>query len=464
MYTLKGFALFGAQIDNQDGVVATIGELSPLSKTFSKELKFYRNGQDPSTTLVSFTSKLDGAHVEPDGVFAQNVLSVLNWIYAQAVGGEFSSAISRFEQLFLNRWGSTVELQSTGPMVQSGSLWCPESITFSFRGGDENTVRIWFSDTAFNGQFDETELSVILPLIPVDQFFDTYYNVLEKVNAIKQSVTFQRIEDAKAGIPETLVTGPEFYWTDPTDRTRRIPVTFPVIIWGLAGNNYDTIKQAIVDEIMKSTDKTRDEWAVIFPDLFTSTEFILVPGFRFMAIPNMLLETGLYSPVMDFAQSVEIAKKVVKGDDYTQAYIDESCQGVPTTYKNIPLTVVGSPNNRDGITRFSQQFTDYLSIAPGTPDYARMSLRTQKFILQLITMLIAAEQMTPNTSVPNGLTRLVREGVVYVSKSYENVQYHVVTRYSLNDPANGFDNLLVGGTGDILTNQEGDLLVNNQGG
>lgn len=460
MYTLKGFAMISSLVDNTPGVIAPIGELSPISKTYAKEKTIFRAAGSGGCTLMVFTSTQDGQYAEPDGVFATNVLAPLNWINAEAQAGSFNSSVSGFEQQFLNRWGSTIQLTGTGQMVRTGSAWFPEYIEFSFTGGEPNTSRVWFADEAFKSQYDDFEIVVMKPLNNWDLFHDTYLNVKERVDAITLTQTLEKYETLRNDYPETYFLNNEFFWVDKVNRTLMVEVDFPVLIYGAAGNNVDTIKNAIIEEILANSAYNREEWAVIFPDLFTSTEFVMVPLWNNFAIPNMVLSNGVHSPVVDRAEAIETLLKVVKGLDYDAQYIEGAWQVVPTTYRSLSMAVIGSPNNRGGITKFNRQFVDYLAVSSTHPDFQRISQRTQRFIMMLVELLIAAESLTPSSSVPRGVTRLTRDGVVYASQSFENVQYHVVTQYSLNDVSLGFDNYLVGGSGSFIFGTEGQL-VNN---
>lgn len=461
MYSLKGFMHVGAFVDNTAAVVAKVGELHPIGWTYAKEKTEHVSSSNPTLTLITFTSNRDNVRVQPNEVTCQDILTIMAWVYSEALAGSFSRDSEEFERLFINRWGSTAELNSTGTMTQDrGNIWVPEFIDISLRDEEEeNRLKVWWTSDAFRNQYDDYEIEVLLPLDPPDKFFGEYAAVKALIDAVSLTKVLEQAATGANEYPYTYLVNNEFFWTDPTLATRRIKTNFPVLIWGIAGNNIDTIKEKIIEKILANTTHSREDWAAIFPDLFTATEVIIVPMQMNYAIPNKVLVQGLYSSVTDIVQAVEVAQAVVKGEGYSDEYVQTAIQIVANTYKAMNLLAVCGPNNRDGLSKFNKIFPDYIAVSSTHGDFLRMSAYTRQFILQLNAMLLYAEEMTPDSSVPLQHTRLVRDGVVYLARSYDNIQILIVTKYSLNDPAI-LANILVDGNGNPLTDGT-QALVNN---
>jgi len=369
--------------------------------------------------------------------------------------------VAFFQTQLINRFGDQLELKSSGPMVRDGSLWCPEYIDIALTGTnvEENQVKVWFASDAFLNQFDDYEILVVPPLEPVDTFHDTYANVKAKVALIKWPDILERVEAKKNGRPETKIRADAFDWVDKNNRTLKVSTDWTTIIYGAAGDNIDNVKNAIVDYIMANTVHTREEWAVIFPDLFTATEFIITPMWNNYSVPNSGVQAGRYSSITEINDAIATVLKTVKGTGYTQAHIQSVLAILGYTYKGINLAVVGGPDNRDGVNKIKAQFKDYMGIASTHGDYLLMSPTTRGWLDMLARMMIIAETMTPDTSVPQGFTRMAREGVYYVVRTYEKVQYLVVTKYSLNDPAIGFTAMLVTGEAEPLVSFDSATLT-----
>ena len=77
--------------------------------------------------------------------------------------------------------------------------------------------------------------------------------------------------------------------------------------------------------------------------------------------------------------------------------------------------------------------------------------------MMLTRMLIAAESLTEFSDVPAGLTRMKRDGVLYVVTNYKKIQWLVVAK-SQFEVIN-----VVAPNPSMLTNSEGDSLTNNSG-
>jgi len=431
MFTLKGFALIGALADNATGVVAPLGELSPQGFTSAREKTHHVSPAAPNIKLVTFTSQVDGTHTPPDPTLINTLLPIIDWIYLQGASGKFNSSITAFQQLLLAQYGGVISLNGSGDMIRSGTLYLPAYVDLQIVAAGENTLKFWFSNDAFLSQYDDSETLCLSPLEPVDTFFNGYSVIKPLIDALTWPDMLTRAEVLKAGFPETKLRADTFDWVDPVDRTVKIPVDFTTVIYGAAGDNIDNIKLELVEFLLGKSTHTREEWAVIFPDLFTSTEFIVTPMYNDYAIPNSDVTNGLYSSTTLIADAIALANKSCIGTGYTKAHIDSVLSVSGCTYKAIQLVIVGGPNNRDGINKFKDQWVDYIAVESTHVDFKRMSQATRAFILMLFDMLRYAESMTPNTSVPVGYTRMTREGVVYLVKSYLKVQYLVVTKYSV---------------------------------
>jgi hypothetical protein len=65
-----------------------------------------------------------------------------------------------------------------------------------------------------------------------------------------------------------------------------------------------------------------------------------------------------------------------------------------------------------------------------SPDFARLSTKTQGWMLMLVNLLTVAETMTQYSIVPPSYSRTIRSGIVYAIKEYAGMQYLLVARNS----------------------------------
>lgn len=462
-YSLKGFFSFGALTDNDERAVAPLGELSVRSQTFSRDRELFTTGVAGSNstaitaTIFSSRSTADGP-VDTPLTIGDMLASMGAWMWNEAGNGSFTSNPEIFRQALLAEYGTRIYDLNVGTMIQQGTIWLPESVTFYVFEEQPQTmqamvadgrvdpspgylskarVKMWLANAAFATQYDEYSFEFLAPVDTLDDFFKTRGQVEELVAKRTDEEVFLKLQQLADGDPYTLAKSIMFEFRDPTDPTYRLPTNWRFLIWGAAGDNIDAIKERLIEWILDNSEHTREEWAEIFPDIFTSTEFILIPVYNPMAIPNKTLEPGMYSPVVEVARANPLARKFSIGTAYTDAHVDRVNTVVPTSYKTLSLLAVGGPQNRDGVNKFFDQWTDYLAIATSNLDFDRMDPVTQGFIGKLHMLMKIAEEMTEFSDIPAGFTRLKRQKtdgtvVMYVVASYENVQYLVVSKYSFN--------------------------------
>lgn len=431
MYLMKGFAVNGALYNNSFQTTSPVGELSPLSQSFAKERTYYTSASYPSLTLEVFTSRKDGEYVEPNGTLANDVLGVLGWVYAEAGAGNLPPNTTDFSNYFKVRYGTEVELTDVGRMIEYRASWYPEFIEISLRDrAEDNLARIWFVNDSFEKQYDEYEANVTLPVIPIDLLMGDARQVERLLAEATTEVILDRAKLENYGHPYTVLRPDTYDWVDKTNPNVKFPVTFARSVWGIAGDNIDSSKEDTIDKILSESNFSREDWANTIPDLFRPTEFIISPMWDRYSIPNTTLTQGLYSSNVGLTQLTTMALKGTKGPGYTDNYIRYNATALFTTYKNLTCAVVGHHENRDGKSRLEDYFPDYLVTDPLSPEFKRMSPTTREFVQMLITMLIACETLNPNSSVELGYNRVWRDGVLYLSKTFNRVQYLVAAKYN----------------------------------
>lgn len=437
MYIMKAFGLIAPLIDNTRAVVAPVGELSPHAMTYAREKEYLSSAAAPGHTLVVFSNKLDGADVQMDPVLADRLLAVNKWIYETALSGQFDSTTESFRVRFIQRWGGDYSLWAQGSMVESlANVWVPGYVDFREEADDTKRYRVWFATEQFEQQYDEYQIEVVPPLDDLDVFFMGRVAVLNALKEVTYDQSIEKIQAIKEGYPESFVRGDMYEWYDPLapqDITKRIPTYWTVVIYGIAGVNVDATKEAIRDYILENSTHTKDEWAERFPEIFTSTEFIFVPQWDTYAIPNRALEAGMYSSTANLTKIMQDLKTFVRGEFYTDEFIESVGEVFGAAHRAITVGVSGGPKNRDGIVSLSMRYPDYINVDTTSVDFQRMAPSTRKFVLTLGEMLATAESMTPDSTLPVKFTRLVRDGVLYLSHTLDRFQLLVLSKHSYTD-------------------------------
>lgn len=432
MYTLKGFIGIQALANNTPDQVATIGELSTKARTYSKDTGTYNNALYADVDLISFYSVDDVSGViEVPTTYSSKSLEVSQWMYGQAEAAAFTAVSSDcLAAVQANFLGDITDI-TVGAMVEySAGKLLPEWIQFSVEpiATTPNVIKIWFSDAAFKTQYDEFEIVVVPMVDNVDSYIDTFLNVKAVLDAEDYTTRMQRMQTAIGNYPPTILKSVEYNWIDQVDPNLNLTSPWGILIYGVAGDNVDSIKAAIAAAVLAASVNNAATWELYIPDLFKSTEFVVIPMWQNYSIPNQTLLAGLFSPTVDYNDILTIANAGCVGYDPT--HISNNIQSSVAYYRSTSFLAIGGIDNRDGIIKFKDQFSDYFVVPTTSVDFSRMSVDTQNWIILLTEMLAVAAEMTTYSDLPAGMSRLFRGSVMYLVANYQDIQYLVLSRQS----------------------------------
>lgn len=446
MYSSKSFSNIGQWMSNVPGQNAPIGEVSAYGMTFSKEVGVYTDPNTPGYALYNFKSATDGQGgglVTMDGVVVNASIALIKFLVTTVTS---QSGQIYADQLLetLATWGaqhgvSNISIGAVNPYDNVGGqtqVWCPDWIKFKCDAlvdpsnqplDNENTI--WLSVTAFESQYDEYQIVVVPPIDNLDLFFGTGASVIAMVQAITTTEIIDRMAAARGGFPETIPRSDPYTYYDPLNSNNHIDVQWPVLIYGPGGNNVDAIKQVLQDYILAHSTHPRADWIKIFPDIFKRTEFMMIPAWQNYAIPNRTQAAGIYSPVGKLTAMNLYIKQVVSG--YPTNHVDAHAEMMGHPYRSLAMMTVGGPENRNALYEILQVFPDYIDVSSTSIEFNRMSPETQGWCLMIAQMIIIAETMGQYTTLPQGMTKLMRDNVLYLVKTYQNIQYLVATKASV---------------------------------
>lgn len=438
MYNLKAFMVYAPLADNAIDVIAPLGELSTHCATFSKEKGQYISTDYKDAKLISFASY----DVATNGtkslvkVPVSHQMAALNlgqWIYAKAIASEIRDDRDALQVALNTAFGGLFNDLTFGELVNDGVRWMPEWITYTLTGQPENRVRIWFADDSLRRQYDEYELAFVAPIEKLDDFFRDPNEVKALVDAYRLETALAKGDTVKNRKPETLMLNRVYKYYAQKAPYISLDANWLIIVWGPTGNNPDIIKQELAKWILANSQHTEEEWMDIFPDIFTSTEFIATPFWDNIAIEQKAILSGVYSPTMLLSDIRAKSLKTIKGKNYTVAHIDQNLVVSGFQYSSLNVSICGGPYNRNGIKRFDDQWSDYINVPYDSLDVGRMKLATQNWLAFFVSMLIQAEKATLFSDLPLGMSRVTRDGIVYIASTYEDILYLVVTKYSMLD-------------------------------
>jgi hypothetical protein len=280
---------------------------------------------------------------------------------------------------------------------------------------------IWLSDAAFQSQYDQYSIVPVVPVDNLDDFFKAPATVVTELSSLTYSQIISRIKTAKGTNPESAIEVYEFDYINPQTGQVGAQTFWGTLVYGLAGDNIDAVKAALINYILANSSHTREEWTAILPSLFKTTEFLILPRWDKYAIPNLSIKAGLYSCIADPAETTTFAQAQVPF--YDQAWIQSNINIVPYPYKNLSLTIINGPNNIDGAKKLTDLFPDYLCVGTSSTDFARMTMNTQQWATELERLLIAAETATKYSTLNSEFRKIWRNGKLYISMVYNNVDF-----------------------------------------
>ena len=431
MLQFKGFVEIGALPSNSPNVVAPVGELSANSRTFAKDIKVF-SGPNFDVTVLGFSCKNSNGVIDVPSFIEGRCVEIAEWVASRQKNLGDNESVVDFKLAIEAHFVQSCKEFIIGDMVVAGNgKSYPGFVTFGCSDyfADEATITLYFADEVFRQMYDEYVIDVIAPTTPLDRFFGNYTDVVADLATVTMLDTLDRIQVARSIYPETILTAEEYFYINPNNPLNKTKTTWTFLIYGPRGNDPDAIKYALIDYISRNSSRNTAAWQTIFPDIFRSTEFIIVPHWKNVAIQEMQLTAGIYSPMVRMSEQLAAMKSLLP--EIMADHITNKLSFMGHPYKSLGLSVVSNHENREGKWFITDVFPDLICVSSTSYDFNRMSAVTRSFLEKLADMIYRAESATKDTLLPSGYRTTTRNGVVYITMTYQNVRYLVATRKSL---------------------------------
>lgn len=437
MNTLNAFVEIPSIANNAIDKVAIFGELSVKASTYTKDIRnFVDKTAYPNIELTTFAI-LDETSTpvpNPSEDLTNTALSVSNFLYTQYSNNAIPLPTSK--ATLVNAVASefsNVRNVRIGDILESGipGKRLIDYIRYDITIDSEVwRVTLWFSDAKFRLQYPLYDIVVIPPLGDISRLIDTPATVIEALSSITIDYTINRMAAITNEHSATTVYTHTVRWHDPAGTSARADTKWTVVIYGGAGNDLDLIKDAIRRYISDNSNNTK--WPIIFPDLYSENEFLLMPLWGMLATPTDSYDDGLYSSLVN-ANDIDIQASRLIPPSFmgvvNLATLKEKYLGImASTYRGIMIMNMGNPNNVGANVIFKDMYPDYMAVSSDRPDFARMSSKTQEFVLQLLTTLEIARNYTLNSTLPSGYSKATKANREYIGFDYEGFTYYVLTR------------------------------------
>lgn len=433
MLNIKGFVGVRHYADNQPKATARIGELSPIGKTVSRDIKVHTTAERPEVAFNLFSSRLatDVSYVEPTEQQIKTILDVALWVVDQGelkiAGPDVPSYIANLDRQF-GALGGTFYI---GELVEYNDGFYPTFVTLEL---SDWTFRLWFADREFVNQYDEFAIEVVPPVAVVDDLMQGYNQVKPLLEESTDTAMLNKTAKIEEDDPATLTKGMEYVWYDPSGvEGLNLRCGFGVVIYGTGGNTVDNIRNAIVDFILTRSQYDRNAWAKVLPELFSPNEMMFVPDWSRVVDSYDPLDDDIYSVTARPKDLENLAVQYTPG--LPETHIRDHTESVPTLWRSITTVAIPSkPLSGAEPIPFSKLWKDYMLVPSDTPDFHRMSNETRQFVQIFHLLLTHASTWNEYSVLPPELSKTIRDDKVFVTATLSGWMYHVLVRDSFNLP------------------------------
>lgn len=426
MKVIQGFVTSSSKISNLPGQVSDFMEISPMALTYSKNRAEYLSTSEiPRKTLHVFFTKdsITGTSFVLSEDKAERVFTAIKHVEDYFASQALNFSSSRFTAYVLAYCADFMQSFKHGNIFNS---ILPEWVSWVENDADATEVRIWLRNEAFESQFANYEITVIPPVQDLNDFFGQYASFSSVLKARTIHDFIEDVQVAKGEYPETYVRSLTMKFhnrnTAGTAAAQTTDFTWGFLIYGSAGDNIDTIKDALAEYLLSNTAHTEEEWKVILPEVFERTEFLLYPRWDLISVENSTSLSSLYRSAINLSEmtSYMLAHMV---PDWTPAAAQSLIEVLPFDYKAITAGVLPGISNNETTKSLAELFPDYLPLSTSELDFNRMSIKTRNWVVLVVNAIVVAETASEYSSIQAPYRRVKRNDEIFVSFLYENINY-----------------------------------------
>lgn len=428
---IRGFVTCDSFIDNNNGVIAPIYELSDMGMTYSRQKQQYVSTIDSTFSLFVFKE------IENDGLTQSEINNIINIVkefalYCTTVQlTEAQDRIITFTANYnaANSSQPVSDLKYT-TLIQTENLTAPGYISFTVSGIN---CSIWLNDAAFRGYYPDYEIQIVYP-------FSNFNAIVANVSAMVEAITNfslvqfnTRIEQAKGTYPTTYVKMLNIPYRIPGTQIQK-DCYFAFNQYGAQGN-YDYVLKLKLYEALLALGLTSEYVENIFPSILKINEFFITPRWDRFAIPTQIGQNGILTQITRaYGDTFDLTTYVKVYPDVD--YLRNNSYNVPYDYNNIMLTVSNGYYTEEAEKDFKTYYGDIITVTSTHPDFGRMSTKSQQFMTLLENMLEIADSETSvkmfNKMLANNdyvFNMITRQGVWYLSIFFDKHQIYVIPKF-----------------------------------
>lgn len=441
MNIIKGFYKMPSLSDNgADGVIAQFGEMSTYVQTFTRDMKNFSNPvKYPGVELVTTRTINDnGGSMVPPADVEDVLLAVGNFIFNQHTRSSIPANINKglFIQSIKDEHPQLNNIQINEILLgNNAGRNMPDNISFTIvHNAITYSCKFWFSDAKMRTQYEDYQIFVIPPIGNIEELTSSVTTVTNLLQNVSPGDIVRKIGDIISRFPATSTVTQTLTWHDPNNPTVTVKTDWFAVVYGQAGLDLDAIKNAIRDEINRSS--TNTQWNVIYPELYSESEFVVVPLWANVAQPENAASADNFASYARIGELTEIltARLPVGYGQMTalNTYLAQNGYVFAAQYRTLMALIVGNPSNAGKVYNIEQQYKDYRNLNTDSPDFIRMEENTRNWAIKLNEALEIARTILPQDAAPAGFTKLIRGSRLYITFEMHGFFYLVLTKYSYN--------------------------------
>lgn len=436
---VKGFCVNTGYVNNNYAMVNKYGEINTNALTYAIEKAIYTITDKSKISLITFKRKYESdnkVEVNIDPVVSNHILDVCEFLYNLATTTRHTETAEEIFDDLMNQFQGSMESLEIGTVGTDGRIYMPESLFWTFKGfTDPVVITIWFSNEAFLVQYDECEFKILPPLDNLDDFFLSPDIVKQKLSLRNDATQMELIRQLKQDNPETIITAEIYDFYNFYTNEVICPTSIHVVIYGIAGDDIDRKKEAICDYFLANSTHSRDDWVKVLPELFRRSEFTFIPRWDLYAIPDRTITAGVHSSLLTQSENLSQVRLLLENQRpiaYSNIHVNTHLQSFTHQYKYLGVNVIGSPENKNALYKFSQFAPDYIPASTTSNDFSRMSLETMQIATALSDLIILAETATKYSRLPKTISRVFRSNKMFLVKRVHYYNLIVYCKYNLS--------------------------------
>lgn len=414
-----------------------IYEISEEGKTYAKRRERKSIKGDDKNLIQSFHTTEENRLTEEYAVMMVKVVEAFNGYVETMIIENKPAIMAGFVKFFNHSNKEHLSDFSYNIIIKVGDKKYPDYLSFKI---EDIKCSVWLSDRTFKLFYPLYDIDVVTPFEEFDTIVKKPSEMLAALGKFDLNKFARRQDEVKDGYPSTFSRVLNIPYR-PRKDLKTVDCWFGFNIYGAAGDYEHLMREKLYDYLKDLG--LSDEWIEDhFPSIFEVNEFFIVPEWTDYALPNRNNQGSINSQVNKAYSAPFNMPKYVKAYDGKDNFMRANTYNVPIAYNNLMCRVLNGVYTQEEVQDFKKYYGDLITVSSTSPDFARMSTKTQRFLIVLNHMINVSDAidqtelfnklMSDSYLLDNKLIKFaiaVRRGVTYISTYYDQHRYFMVPRY-----------------------------------